>query len=864
MNKMSVTINQGLKPYQESITQEIGSLKIIVNLCPSASNILMEIPLFKTLGVSVMTPSLIYNYQLRDSGGIFQGTKFNYFPTLYKDGENFYITNPDGTIDSYNGYNAINPETNSYVYYSYAGRDYYILKDKYDNKIEYLDYNYSLPYRILYKDGTTLTITSSSNIPSKITNSCGDEILFLYNGSYINQIHYKKNNTILYKAYLGLTNNKLSSVNIKKVEDSDETIIAHYTITESTNTLIVKDEIKNHYFTYTFNNNQVVSIIDSYDFYLIDSTLQYHKTTLAYSATTTTVTDIFGKVTKYYFSNGLPTMIYDDLGVMHEKRYDYLTKKIKEENQYPLLNLKPNLLPVSMNGFDTSNAFFIASYSETDSNYSFITNKYKITGNNGSAYYSINASGSYNDTIQFLFYIKVLSGGTSNYLHVQMMIGNTPTTRNIDLNYTEGYKLVSLELTAKKDFTHIYLDFIGYGIVAVVGGLTVTRNTGLKTYTYTNSNLTNYESKYHKQDMQYDNNVICSNSGKEVPATNCKYDSRCNVSKEEKPFLMDINNTYNVYNQMTSKELIDVYSNKIKEEYEYDNNHLLKTKKDSLLNETTYSYDSFGNIERDTVYLKNEEGQIISTIVTSYSYDSKLNLSSITKDNKIITYTYNDKNMITGVSISNGSTYSFHYNDKDNLSSVSINNEEIGSYTYDDYGRIIESSYGFSFEYTSNKLANVSYNNTNNILYSLEYDIKDRIKKIKDSSDYTLEEYIYDDEDKLIEKNIRELNIRYDYSDSEVGSTLYTLGNKQIYQSYNSIKKSFNTSKEAILHQFEKECYIGEYREDYKLKYKNTLKLPNTSPKFTRYIDDYIPYIKPGSSLSYITSDKVMIGFWFK
>ena len=104
---MSVILNQGLKPYQESITHEIGSLKTIVNLCPSASNILVEIPLFKTLGVSVMSPSLIYNYQLRGSGGIFKGTKFNYFPTLYKDGDNFYITNPDGTIDSYNGYDLV-------------------------------------------------------------------------------------------------------------------------------------------------------------------------------------------------------------------------------------------------------------------------------------------------------------------------------------------------------------------------------------------------------------------------------------------------------------------------------------------------------------------------------------------------------------------------------------------------------------------------------------------------------------------------------------------------------------------------------------------------------------------------------------
>ena len=54
---MSVILNQGLKPYQESITHEIGSLKTIVNLCPSASNILLEIPLFNTLGAEVMSSS---------------------------------------------------------------------------------------------------------------------------------------------------------------------------------------------------------------------------------------------------------------------------------------------------------------------------------------------------------------------------------------------------------------------------------------------------------------------------------------------------------------------------------------------------------------------------------------------------------------------------------------------------------------------------------------------------------------------------------------------------------------------------------------------------------------------------------------
>ena len=105
MNKMSVTLNQGLKPYQESIIHEIGSLKTTINLCPTASNILINIPLFTTIGASVMSPSLIYNYQLRNSGGLFKGAKFNYFPTLYKNGNDIYINNPDGTIDYYDGYN---------------------------------------------------------------------------------------------------------------------------------------------------------------------------------------------------------------------------------------------------------------------------------------------------------------------------------------------------------------------------------------------------------------------------------------------------------------------------------------------------------------------------------------------------------------------------------------------------------------------------------------------------------------------------------------------------------------------------------------------------------------------------------------
>jgi hypothetical protein len=64
---MSVTINQGLKNYQEAITHNIGSLRNTINLCPAASNIVVEIPLFNALGVEVMSSSWQFIYWI---GGI--------------------------------------------------------------------------------------------------------------------------------------------------------------------------------------------------------------------------------------------------------------------------------------------------------------------------------------------------------------------------------------------------------------------------------------------------------------------------------------------------------------------------------------------------------------------------------------------------------------------------------------------------------------------------------------------------------------------------------------------------------------------------------------------------------------------------
>ena len=746
MNNMAVTLNQGSKTYQESITHKIGGLQSVINLCPTASNIIVEIPLFKTSGVHIISPSLIYNFQLRNSGGLFGGTKFNYFPTLYKNGNDIYVNNPDGSIDYYDGYDTINPETYASISYSNPGRDTYTLVDKFSNRITYLDTNYSIPDQIICKNGKTLNILSSSNIPSKLANTCGDEIVFFYNTTYINQIHYKKNNVILYKIYLYQINNKLSSIEIKRISGNEETLLSHYTITEANNTLTLKDEILNYSYTYTFNNDgQITSFYDSY----YPEKITY----LTYSNTTTTITDIFNRENKYYFSNGLPCMTMNYLGYMHENSYDYNGKRNMEENIVPISAPFTNLLPVGINGFQTSNAFFLESYSETDANYNFITNKYKITGNNGSAFYIINELGKYRDTVQFVFYTKIITGSDNNSFIATLSLGNQVDVRTVDLNYKEGYQMVSLEVDAKRDYTYISVSIECYGIVAVIGRLEVIRHSGVKRCNYHESNLTSYDSKYQKQDMTYNSNIVDSNIGTNLPSTNYYYNNHNCITKEEKPNLLDIHNTYNVYNQILTKESTDENSKIIKEEYAYNNDNLLQIKKDPLENETTYTYDSFGNILTETNPLDE---------ITSYSYDSKMNLISITKDNNTINLSYNLKNKVTSISIDNGNTYNYEYNGNDNLESVSINDIEIGSYEYDTYGRIKSSSYGFSYTYTSDNLTSVSCNN--NDLYTIEYDAKNRVEEIKDSNDNTIEEYVYDDEDKLEEKNIRELNIRYDYS----------------------------------------------------------------------------------------------------
>ena len=267
-----MSINLGLKRYQTETTQEIGSLKAHVNIGPNTSNLVVEIPLFETFGSKRMAPVLIYNFQKRNNSSLFMGAELNYFYRLSKSGNTYYVTNPDMTVDSYiNG--ITNKETNAKLSIDYVGYYRYRLKDKKENIIEFDSYDNSLIKSITYKDSRVLTLTKSGLVPTNLSLGSGEEILFTYYGTYIGKISYRRYGTIKYNVYISLTNNKISKVEIKKVNNNTEYLINEYQIIENNNKIIVKDNIIGYYYTYEYDNND--RITKYYDSRYVNNTIKY-------------------------------------------------------------------------------------------------------------------------------------------------------------------------------------------------------------------------------------------------------------------------------------------------------------------------------------------------------------------------------------------------------------------------------------------------------------------------------------------------------------------------------------------------------------------------------------------------------------
>ena len=137
--------NKGLKSYTTNLEFNLGEVIANINLHQADANLILEIPIFNTVGFSPINLGLIYNKQNDSETGYFgKGVRLNYFTKLIDNNTSITMQNSDGSTDVYlenvseytnsetslkiSRYNSVNDEEGSTTYYL-------DVEDNYDNLI---------------------------------------------------------------------------------------------------------------------------------------------------------------------------------------------------------------------------------------------------------------------------------------------------------------------------------------------------------------------------------------------------------------------------------------------------------------------------------------------------------------------------------------------------------------------------------------------------------------------------------------------------------------------------------------------------------------------------------------------------------
>lgn len=184
-------------------------------------------------------------------------------------------------------------------------------------------------------------------------------------------------------------------------------------------------------------------------------------------------------------------------------------------------------------------------------------------------------------------------------------------------------------------------------------------------------------------------------------------------------------------------------------EYSADGRFLVKTT-DTLFNEISYNVNT-------TNGLINSVTNPVGT-VTNYVYNSKNQLTGISKENMSVNYEYNSNNLLSKIIqanrtfnlnydefLNNKSFYindskmieNFYSNNNGNLLNTTYGNGNVISYEYDQFNRIskiikMDDSYSYYYDNFGN-LAIIDSNNSHNVL---KYDLAQRLIELKVNDDY--------------------------------------------------------------------------------------------------------------------------------
>ncbi|MCR5786520.1 MAG: RHS repeat protein, partial [Acholeplasmatales bacterium] len=790
--------NIGIRSFSKNLERNLTFAKAYINLSKNENNIIIDIPLLNEFGLSY-----IYNNLNREkTGSMGKGGQISIFKKLNT--SDLTIENADGSIDKYvegveNKLTGLTLTSASIDRYNLKTN--YNLKTKDGNLIEYGDTVRDYP-EIIKTNNVTNTITLNSD-GIIIQNQSKDEAFLKINGKgIIEEIALKKDSKLIQTVLLHYDNEKLTEIEyVNPRGGKNSVLIRHDAYSVS---VICKETNEGEKYIFRQGLLVEVDIIDKKETKK-DVRITYDETLNA-----TTIEDSTGTKEYYLFNSrkiqnlefDVNTVYTNDLGDITANEYnDEL--KLLYSNGYDKVKLQNAVISnLNLSDFNIERGDYTAA------------NEYEEK-------VLINASKT-NKQFKGLKSISLLGNGTDNYLFTCLVKGNengeikatltskiqgqyVESIKSSPLNLSKDLRMLSVCLNATKAFDTLDITLEGNGNL-VIGSINLFKTEFASFYQYDehgnrtgvqNGGKATYNSK----------NLVSNVVGDNCASYDFTYDSNNNMKSCKGAYGIKIENEYDKFNNVV-KQTVSSDSVKLVTTKEYDEStNLLKSETDESGNVTTYEYDDFGEVKK----IKNALGHICENVYNKYSDLEELIVSGTGKEARAKYHYDEETRKLIEIDVSNGTIYRFVYDEKLRLTKLLLNGTCVFKYVYNDLDLISsqyfgESSDHFDFEYNDKKIiTKISYSDQK-LYYIYIYDDFNRLHKIEEYREgklYTVEEYKYDSDSKVIKvinKN-KEISKIFDNL-GNVSRTKSSFPSKKIIQEYDTIDRAKGSNPETILSYF--------------------------------------------------------------